>query len=600
VLAAFSNGEAFVTRAGALVFVSNRDGLAQLYVSDIARPKEPPRRLPGPKEGVGDLTLTADERSVLFTSDVGGDGNYRIFRVGIDGTGLTELTPGPTMHRNAPRIARSNPDIFAFSGHAAASEKTELFVGKIDGSTPTSVYADERGGELLELSPDGKRALFLRFNSDEDTVLSEVDIAAKRATRIFPPEGQTSSVAAAYSAKADVVYASMHERGRPVLVALDTKTRKVTARYEETALPHGTIGDIATSPTGDRIAIEVDGGNHAEIRLLSASTLKLERPLELPTGSVGLTAFTRDGTRLTLSMSQADQPAEAFVANASTGAVTPLRDEERPGLSALPKTDASIVTIRAKDGLDLPTNLYLPRAASPGKLPVLVGIHGGPTGSAYLRWNAYTKFFVSLGYVVVEPNIRGSSGFGVAFEEADNKEKRADALADVEAINRWTRAQTWCDPDRLVIMGQSYGGYMTLLALARQPELWRAGIDLSGMSDLRTMERLEDQAIRVFDETEFGILGKEDDLLYEWSPLKYVDHITAPAFIYQGVNDPITPRNEADQMVIALRKRAIPVEYMLLENEGHGIKRNENKAEYLARAARFLEEHAAAKRANAN
>jgi dipeptidyl aminopeptidase/acylaminoacyl peptidase len=388
----------------------------------------------------------------------------------------------------------------------------------------------------------------------------------------------------------------MHERGRPILVALDVKTRKPIARYEETALPSGTIGGIAPSPTGDRVAIEVDAGNHAEIRLLSARTLKQERTLDLPTGSVSLSAFTRDGTRLTMGMSRADQPADPFVANVSTGAVTPLRDDERPGLSALPKTDASIVTIKARDGLDLPTNLYLPQAASRGKLPVLVSIHGGPTGSADLGWNAYTKFFVSLGYAVVEPNIRGSSGFGVAFEAADNKEKRADALADVETINRWARAQTWCDPDRLVIMGQSYGGYMTLLALARQPTLWRAGIDLSGMSDLRTMERLEDQAIRVFDETEFGVLGKEDDLLYEWSPLKYVDHITAPVFIYQGVNDPITPRNEADQMVIALRRRAIPVEYMLLENEGHGIRRTENKAEYLSRAARFLEEHTAPKR----
>jgi dipeptidyl aminopeptidase/acylaminoacyl peptidase len=145
-------------------------------------------------------------------------------------------------------------------------------------------------------------------------------------------------------------------------------------------------------------------------------------------------------------------------------------------------------------------------------------------------------------------------------------------------------------------MGQSYGGYMTLLALARQPDLWRAGIDLSGMSDLRTMEKLEDQAIRVFDETEFGVLGKEDDLLFEWSPLKYVDRVAAPLFIYQGARDPITPQNEADQMVVALRTRAVPVEYMLLANEGHGIMRAENKAEYLARAARFLEEHAAPKR----
>jgi dipeptidyl aminopeptidase/acylaminoacyl peptidase len=198
---------------------------------------------------------------------------------------------------------------------------------------------------------------------------------------------------------------------------------------------------------------------------------------------------------------------------------------------------------------------------------------------------------------VVEPNIRGSTGFGVAYEQADNKEKRAVALADVGSINAWARAQPWCDPNRVVIMGGSYGGYMTLLAVARQPHIWRSGVDVSGMSDLRTMEKLEDQAIRVYDETEFGVLGKEDDLLFEWSPLKYVDAIVAPVFVYQGVHDPITPQNEADQIVRALRQRAVPVEYMLLPDEGHGIVRRTNRVEYLARVARFLEEHAGLQKA---
>src|SRR5262249_32622979 len=128
--------------------------------------------------------------------------------------------------------------------------------------------------------------------------------------------------------------------------------------------------------------------------------------------------------------------------------------------------------------------------------------------------------------------------------------------------------------------------------LSRQPGIWRAGVELSGMSDLRTMEKLEDQAIRVYDETEFGVLGKEDDLLFEWSPLKHVDAIVAPVFVYQGTNDPITPQNEADQMVKALRRRRVPVEYMLLADEGHGIMRRENRAVFLARASRFLEDHA--------
>ena len=164
-------------------------------------------------------------------------------------------------------------------------------------------------------------------------------------------------------------------------------------------------------------------------------------------------------------------------------------------------------------------------------------------------------------------------------------------MRDVETVNRWARAQPWCDGDRLVIGGISYGGYMTLLALTRQPTLWRAGIDGSGMSNLVTMEQLEDQTIRAFDDTEFGVLGKDDALLVEWSPITQVDRIVAPVFVYQGVRDPVTPQHEADQIVAALRRRGVPVEYMLLANEGHGVTRRENIIAFFARSYRFLAEH---------
>jgi dipeptidyl aminopeptidase/acylaminoacyl peptidase len=130
-----------------------------------------------------------------------------------------------------------------------------------------------------------------------------------------------------------------------------------------------------------------------------------------------------------------------------------------------------------------------------------------------------------------------------------------------------------------------------VLALSHQPGLWRAGIDGSGMSNLKTMEQLEDQTIRSFDDTEFGVLGKDDALLEAWSPITAVDQITAPVFVYQGVRDPVTPRAEADQIVAALRRRSVPVEYMLIANEGHGVTRRENVLAYLARSYRFLSEH---------
>lgn len=598
VLAAFANDGAYVTRSGAIVFGSNRDGVRQLYVGDVKHPKDAPRRLVTGSERIGAMAITPDEKTILFSSDTNADGNFHIFRIGVDGSGLADLTPVETLHRDGPRVARGGAGLFAYSAHAPASEKTRVFVQGLDGKPPRAIYSDDRGGNVVDMAADGKHALFERLNSDEDTVVFDIDVESGKATRIFPPEGQAANALAAYSAEGERVFvATEHEGKHAEVLAIDRTSGKTLASYEETTLPNGTIAAIVASPAGDWVAIDVDGGNHDEVRVLEARTLKLRKTLTLPLGVAEVGKATKDGKRFTLVESRPDAPTDVFEVDARTGAVSPLRDDDRPGMSAMAPLAASIQTLSSFDGTPVPVNLYLPVATESAtrKLPVIVLIHGGPTSSAPLRWSASVRFYTSLGYAVVEPNIRGSTGFGVAYERADNKEKRADALKDVEAVNAWTRAQPWCDPDRITIAGGSYGGYMTLLAAARQPTLWRAGLDASGMSDLRTMEKLEDQSIRVFDETEFGALGKEDDLLYEWSPLKHVSDIVAPVFVYQGVHDPITPQNEADQIVKALRQRKVPVEYMLVANEGHGLSRRENTAEYLVRTARFLEEHAGAR-----
>ncbi|HVY44268.1 MAG TPA: S9 family peptidase [Minicystis sp.] len=589
-LDAYADGGALFTRSGAYVFGSTRGGLPELYVGDAARPREAPRRLPTPKERVAAATLTSDDRTVLFLRDAGGDRNFHVYAIGLDGTGLVDLTPGEVLHRNRPHVALGKPALFAYSAHATRDERTRVFVQRL-GGPPREVFADARGGYLADFSSDGAHALFVRENSDQDSVVFDVDVASGKATRLFPTEGAPASSSGSYAPNGDRVFVTTHPEGRPPeVVSLDRRTGKALARYEETKLPNGDV-DAWVSPSGDRIAVVVDGGTHTELRLLDARSLALVRTVDMPLGVSTSVSFSRDGKRLAFTHSTADAPPEIYVVDVAKGAPKRLRSDARPGLASIPRIETSIVDVPAFDGLKLPTNVYLPTSTS-GKVPTIVLIHGGPSGSSAVRWDPDVRFFASLGYAVVAPNIRGSTGFGVAFQKADDKDERGDALRDVETINRWARAQPWCDGDRLVIMGTSYGGYMTLLALSRQPALWRAGVDLSGMSDLRTMEKLEDQAIRVYDETEFGVLGKEDDLLFEWSPLKYKDAIAAPVFVYQGTNDPVTPKNEADQIVKALRGRGVDVEYMVLSDEGHGIVKRDNRALFLARASRFLDEHA--------
>jgi dipeptidyl aminopeptidase/acylaminoacyl peptidase len=251
-----------------------------------------------------------------------------------------------------------------------------------------------------------------------------------------------------------------------------------------------------------------------------------------------------------------------------------------------------VIEIKAFDKGRIPMLVYRPRGAR-GNMPVIVSYHGGPAGVSTARWSAQIRFYTSLGYAYVEPNVRGSSGYGRAFEEADNGPKRLDAFKDIEASARWVAAQPWTDKDRLVVFGGSYGGYTTLIALTRQPDIWRAGVNLFGVADVRTLLQTTTGVIRDLFKLEFGELGKDDAFLASISPIRDVDKIVDPLFVYAGANDPRVPRSESDMIVAAVRKKGVPVEYMVKDNEGHSLARKENQVDFYARSARFLEKHLA-------
>jgi dipeptidyl aminopeptidase/acylaminoacyl peptidase len=585
---AFGNSSAVLAPDGQVVFVSTRDGQPQLYAGLVGEPDQPPRRLPGPPERMLAPRLLPDGRTLVFLSDVGSDRKFHVFRIGIDGSGLADLTPDGELRRNALRVARWSGTM-VYSAHVLDDQTTRVFVQTLD-EPPREIHRDPKVGFVADISADGRRALFVQQWSVTEEVLFALDVATGAPTRLFPPEGQRCALGgASLTADGASAITACAARGQPLrVVKLDTATGAEQAHYNEAAVPTARLGGLAVSPAGDRVVIGLEAGEHSELRVLDPHDLRALDAPRVPLADIDVGEFDGDGRRLALTVRLPDAPPEIAALDIATGAIEPLRREPRPGLAPPPRT--MIERLPAFDGGSIPVNVYLPDGKT-GRLPTLVLIHGGPYGTAKIAWSPTVAFWTAMGFAVIAPNIRGSSGYGIEYEEADDRERRIGAVRDVESVNRWARAQPWCDGDKLVIGGLSYGGYMTLLALTRQPALWRAGIDGSGMSNLRTMEQLEDQTIRAFDDTEFGVLGKDDALLVEWSPITAVDRIVAPVFVYQGVRDPVTPQYEADQIVTALRHRHVPVEYMLVANEGHGVTRRENLIAYLARSYRFVAEH---------
>lgn len=586
----FGFGGALTHDGRRIVFGSNRDGSPQIHLGEVARPDAAPLALTRGPERVVSAALTRDGRSLLFTRDRGADENTRIYRVGLEGGDPVELTPAAGIRHDAPVLPSGRPDLMVYTTRTVASPATTVKVQPVSGGPARQVLVDPAPSFLVDARADGSRALLLRVRSPSDLTVLELDLEAGTTRRVHPPEGKPeAAIAAAYAPDGRTIFVATDRGGEAsALLALDVRTGEIRASWTPDP-PTASLDQVVVAPSGGVIAVRMNAGNRTELRLLSEATLKeLVRP-GLPLGSLEVGEFTPDGRTLAVSLSTPELPGEPYAIDVATGAVRLLREDVRPG--AVTPADTLLTETPAFDGQPIPIHAYLPRDRGRRKLPVIAWFHGGPAASSEVRWSTWAQFFLSQGYAWVEPNVRGSTGFGRAWEMADNREKRGDVLRDMETVNRWIRAQPWADGERIVLFGGSYGGWVVLMGLTRQQALWKVGIDLVGVADLATLLASTDQAIRSIFVDEFGDLEKDRELLAAWSPLADADRITAPLFVYQGENDPRVRRSESDAIVRALRRKGLPVEYMIAKDEGHSLDRRENQIEFFARTARFLEEH---------
>jgi dipeptidyl aminopeptidase/acylaminoacyl peptidase len=574
-----------------VAFVSNRDGLPQLYVAEVAQPEAAARRLFTWPERVQLPIATPDGSAFLFRADQGADENWSYYRVNGDGQQIVELTPGERLNRDEAVIPRDAPQRLFYSARKMSEASSTLYEASTEkAAPPRAIYTDPKPMFMADVSSDGSEALILRYASRSENHLLLVDTASGKERLLYPTSGRVSINGAVFAADGKRVLVATDEGGeRQHVLALELATGKEAARYTEPGKSE--ISDVVVSRQGGTLALAIRAGDHSEVRLLNAKSLTPRAKLALPLGAGGPGRFSEDGKRLTVVWSTAEAPNDLYAVDVESAKVTPLRKEPRPTLAGLPPVHASIQTLDAFDGGHIPVNVFVPDGELDRPHPVIVSYHGGPAGVSAVGWSPIRSFYLSLGYAVVEPNVRGSAGFGRAFEEADNGPKRLDAFKDVERAARWASTQPWADPKRMVIYGGSYGGYTVLVGLTRWPDLWRAGVNLFGVANLETFMASTSGVIREVFLLEFGDPAKDAEFLRQISPLAAVDRIADPTFVYAGANDPRVPRSESDLIVAALRERRVPTEYMVAENEGHSLARRENIIAFLARSARFLEDN---------
>ena len=258
------------------------------------------------------------------------------------------------------------------------------------------------------------------------------------------------------------------------------------------------------------------------------------------------------------------------------------------------------IAFTSRDGLTIHGYLTLPVGVPPRGLPVVILVHGGPWARDSWGFNPEVQFLANRGYAVLQVNYRGSTGYGRRFWEASFKQWGRAMQDDLTDAALWLVREGIADRHRIAIYGGSYGGYATLAGLAFTPDLYACGVDYVGVSNLITFMKTIPPYWRPYLEMMHEMVGdpvRDRDLLIAESPVFHVDRIRAPLLIAQGANDPRVNKNESDQMVEALRRRGVPVDYMVKENEGHGFANEENRFDFYEEMERFLAEHLSPRRA---
>ncbi len=319
--------------------------------------------------------------------------------------------------------------------------------------------------------------------------------------------------------------------------------------------------------------------------------------LPLPQGVNGLggaeSCFTRDGSRLLYHHNGPISPNDAWVYSLATGKSHQVTHSLVAGVRSEEMVEPYLVHYPSRDGkwiisafVYMPYNL--PRQPVS---PAIVYVHGGPTAQTVNSFNRIVQYMANQGYIVIAPNYRGSTGYGKEFQQANLFDMGGGDLQDVLAAADWIKQTGYVDPKKLILLGGSYGGYMTMMGVTKAPEVWAAGVAIVPFVNWFTEIQNEDPVLQQSDMATMGDPEKNKALFEDRSPINFIDRVKAPLLLLAGGHDPRCPKSETEQVVEAIKKRGGTVDYRIYENEGHGFSKVENQIDAYQHVAEFLKAH---------
>ena len=584
------SGASFSADESRILFSSNKTGIWNIYTVSVTG-GEWTAVTKSTTDSTYSVSFFPKDDRILFTRDQGGNELNHLYVLTKDGQ-ERDLTPGAKLKAT---FSGWTPDGSAF--FVATNERDARFfdVYRYDAATyeRTVLYTNDHGYIPGIISPDAKWVALSKPSTTNDS-------------DIYLWNAGTGALAhlSAHTGEASYTPASFDPAGRYLYYL--TNDGSEFSRLRRYALADGTHEDVQKADWDIVYSYFSHGGRYRVTGInqdgrtaISVIDARSGKPVVLPAipnGGVTGVSIARSETTLAFYLNTDRSPNDLHVLKlGSSSAPARLTKSLSPDIDPADLVDTQVVRFKARDGMTIPNILWKPHQATPAaKAPALVFVHGGPGGQTGSGYSGMVQYFVNHGYVVLGINNRGSSGYGKSFLAADDKKHGKEPLWDCVDARQYLASLPYVDAGRIGIMGGSYGGYMVLAALAFQPDAFDVGVDIFGVSNWpRTLASMPSwwEAQRKALYAEIGDPVADEKMLYEVSPAFHAARIRKPLIVLQGANDPRVIKAESDDIVAAVKKSGVPVEYVVFADEGHGFSKKKNQIEGYSGVLKFLDAH---------
>jgi dipeptidyl aminopeptidase/acylaminoacyl peptidase len=571
-----------------LLVSSDQSGIFNVYEIDIATgtKKQLTQSIEESLFAVGYVPGTGH---VLYSADQGGNENNHIYLLDQN-SNVTDLTPGENEKAQFGGWS-ADKSAFYYSSNKRDSRFFDLYRMPVGIWQPEMLFQNNDGMEVAGMTRDEKMlALVLPITTSSNQLFLRNRITGESLEISDPAQTGTYNPSGFSNDGSKFFYTTDVGKEFTYLVEYDIPTGTRKTLYE-------TNWDVAFSSLSEnekyRVILLNEDARNKVILLNNTTGMQVGFP-DIPDADILNIQISESEQNMRLTVGSSKAPSNLYTYNFESGELKKLTETLNPEINPAHLAEAEVVRYPSFDGLEIPSIYYKPLAASTkNKVPALIWVHGGPGGQSRTGYFALLQYLVNNGYAILAVNNRGSSGYGKTFYKMDDRDHGGGDLQDCVWGKKWLQEQDYIDPDKIGIIGGSYGGYMTMAAMAFEPDEFKVGVNIFGVTNwLRTLKSIPPywESFRKALYEEMGDPFTADSVrLYNISPLFHAHQVKNPVMVLQGANDPRVLQIESDEIVEAVRKNNVPVEYIVFPDEGHGFMKKENEIKGYGQILTFLD-----------